>query len=426
MPSVTAPAPAAKSPVPSPAATIVDNDLTLGTAGEGEQAISRSFATAPGTTAVRIRYRFITSEVPGGYFGSQYNDYFRVSLRSQNGGGFAAEANSMNGLGLGAFQYASGATEWREVTLQTAAASDVIAVNVAVANIGDGLFDSQVVIDFVEEIRDQVRPVLAWNSTAGGLTLSYTIDGGPLLEETPIEVYWADGFTSANRLGDPLFTYNVPANSGEGTYGPIHIDGNLLADDPSSATHLIAVASETSVGPIADVRVSFGPNANAGVVASTLLDIIKDGLRAAGQPVVSINSTARTPADQARAMFQNLTNSANSIQTNIAIQNGIYAAAGEAVIAVFANAVVGLTRDQIIANQTAIRAAMEAEIIAQDPPEVSKHCADPAVVSVVDVGASVFNQQNGPLFVAAVGARTTNLIDERNTNGCYHLELALQ
>jgi hypothetical protein len=57
--------------------SIVDQDLVLGTSGEGEQSISRTFAVSSGTTAVRIRYRFITSEVPGGYYGSQFNDYFR-------------------------------------------------------------------------------------------------------------------------------------------------------------------------------------------------------------------------------------------------------------------------------------------------------------------------------------------------------------
>jgi hypothetical protein len=92
---------------------IVDNDLQLVTAGEGEQSISRTFLTDPDVSAVRLRYRFVTSEVPGGYFGSQFNDYFRVSMRSQTGGGSAVEANSMNGLGVGAFD-GFGSTAWRD------------------------------------------------------------------------------------------------------------------------------------------------------------------------------------------------------------------------------------------------------------------------------------------------------------------------
>jgi hypothetical protein len=44
----------------------VNWDLQLFTAGEGPQTISRTFDTKAGTKNVNVRYRFITSEVPGG------------------------------------------------------------------------------------------------------------------------------------------------------------------------------------------------------------------------------------------------------------------------------------------------------------------------------------------------------------------------
>src|SRR5262249_20745010 len=91
-------------------------DLVLQTQGEGPQTISRIFKIKPGTHAVKVRYRFITSEIPGGFFGSQYNDYFSVSIRSALQGTIAYESNSMNGMGLAAFD-ANGATDWREITL---------------------------------------------------------------------------------------------------------------------------------------------------------------------------------------------------------------------------------------------------------------------------------------------------------------------
>lgn len=125
-------------------------DLLLNTSGEGEQSITRTFTIKPNTKSVTVRYRFITSEVPGGYFGSQFNDYFRISIRSLQGGGTASEANSMNGLGLGAFD-ANGATAFREVTLPTSKQGDTVQVEVAVANVADGFLDSQVVVDLVEE-----------------------------------------------------------------------------------------------------------------------------------------------------------------------------------------------------------------------------------------------------------------------------------
>jgi len=137
-------------------------DLQLSTLGEGPQFISRTFNIKAGIKQVTLKYRFITSEVPGGYFGSRFNDYFAITVRSQgtggilniqnaNGvGGINSEQNSMNGLGLSAFD-ANGATNWREVNLPVSVDGDVVQVEVTVANVADGLFNSQVVVDLVEE-----------------------------------------------------------------------------------------------------------------------------------------------------------------------------------------------------------------------------------------------------------------------------------
>ena len=125
-------------------------DLVLSTSGEGEQSISRTFTTKPGIESVTLRYQFITSEVPGGYFGSEYNDYYNISLRSLKGSGFETDGNTMNGLGLAAFD-ASGATEFREVTLPVSKDGDTVQVDISVANVADGLLDSEVVIDQISE-----------------------------------------------------------------------------------------------------------------------------------------------------------------------------------------------------------------------------------------------------------------------------------
>jgi hypothetical protein len=139
--------------------------------------------------------------------------------------------------------------------------------------------------------------------------------------------------------------------------------------------------------------------------------------------VATITSTARTPADQARAMFQNLVNAANPIAVNVANQLALYAPPGDAVINTFVSQIQNLTYQQIIQNQTAIRAAMEQEINNQGPSNVSRHCADSTQTCVVDVGAGVFNASNGALFVNAVQGRVAHFIDETGSNGCYHLEL---
>lgn len=396
---------------------LVDQDLMLGTSGLGERSLSRTFTTEEGTTAVKIRYRFITSEVPGGYFGSQWNDYFRVSLRSQAGGGANSESNSMNGLGLAAFNGA-GETDWREIFLAVDRDGDTIQADAAVANVGDGLFQSQVVIDFVEEIKDQVRPALAWNNTQGGLRLTWEVLDRALENDVTIEVYFATGTGHANQHGSRLFSHVVPAGTQPGAGGPVNVPGTDLADDPAGTTHVIAFSSPTMVGSVADVSIAYGANADAAAVSDRMIDIVKDGLRAAGASTGRITSTARTPADQARAMFNNCLNN------GAASQLALYAAAGDAVIRVYIARTQGLTTTQIRAQAGAIRAAMEAEIIAQGPENVSRHCGDPAVRTVVDVGYSSFNATNRPLFENAVSGRVSRLIDEPN-NSCIHLELIL-
>jgi hypothetical protein len=127
-----------------------NQDLMLGTAGEGPQSMSRTFQIKPGTKNINLRYCFITSEVPGGYFGTKYNDYYNVTLRSKNGGGLVTESKSMNGLGLAAFDF-NGRTAWRQISLPVGIEGDLVQVDITVANVADGLYDSQVVVDFVDE-----------------------------------------------------------------------------------------------------------------------------------------------------------------------------------------------------------------------------------------------------------------------------------
>jgi hypothetical protein len=170
------------------------------------------------------------------------------------------------------------------------------------------------------------------------------------------------------------------------------------------------------VGSIKDVRITYGANADATVVSASMIDVVKDGLRAAGASVGSITSTTRSPEDQARAMFY------NTLKTGPAEQFKTYGAAGDAVIQVYVDETAGMTPAQITANAAAIQEAMVAEINAQGPENVSHHCADPALRSVVDVAYSSFTTANRTIFRNAVTPRLTKIIDEPK-NSCLHLEL---
>lgn len=135
-----------------------DQDLAVVTSGPGPQKVSRTFTVQPGVKNVAVRYRFSTTEVPGGYFGSRYNDYFSVSLRSQAGGSASADSQSMNGLGRSTFD-ASGKTAWMETTLAVNEAGDTIQFDGIVSNVADGAYDSALIVDKIEEKRLAITAV---------------------------------------------------------------------------------------------------------------------------------------------------------------------------------------------------------------------------------------------------------------------------
>jgi hypothetical protein len=267
-----------------------------------------------------------------------------------------------------------------------------------------------------------VAPTLTWNSTRGGLDLRYIIQGGNLAEPANVTVSYANGPTSSHAIGGVLYVHHVPQGSAAGRYGPVHIPGTALTNDPAGTTHLVAATSPTRFHSLPDVRLTFGPDADRSALSTDLLDVIKDGLRTAGQSEAVINSTARTPAGQARVMFKNLTRLENPISINIEKQLRVYAPPGDAVIKVFIDRTKGMTREEIKSNADSIRAEMLEEIYKQGPANVSNHCQDPSVMSAADIWAASFNS-NGPLFIAAVQGRVTEFLDERKDNGCYHLAL---
>jgi hypothetical protein len=400
----------------APAAAGDNMDASLSTLGEGPQRMSRTFTIKPGTSSVSVRYRFVTSEVPGGYFGSQYNDYFSVTIRSKSGAAIM-ESNTMNGLGLAAFD-ANGSTAWKTLKLQTATQGDEVQVDLTVANVSDDLLDSEIIVDLISE-KDDVTPSLAWDPADGGLKLSYKVGKKQLENDVSIDVYWASGPDFASRIGAALTSVVVPAGTAAGTTGTRNIPGSQLHADPQGVTHLIAVVNEETVGPVPDVRIVHDANADPAAVSDAMRDAIKDGLRSAGTKQARISRTAVGPADQARAMFQNLTRSPGPLSANIAEQLSVYAGPGEAVVRVFEARTPGMTPSQAQANSAALQAAMVAEINAQGPSKVSKHCADPNTISVVDVRMTSFAANARPRFREVAAARS-RLLQE---NGVYHMEI---
>lgn len=270
-----------------------------------------------------------------------------------------------------------------------------------------------------------VTPSITWDNQQGGLKLRYHVSGGPLTQPQDVGLSFATAPTYASRTDPVLYSLNVPAGTADGDFGPFHVEGGLLVNAPAGTADLLASTTPTDYGATADVHLDFGPRAVMAVVSPRMIRAIKESLRVAGQAQATITSTARTEEDQARIMFQNLTNPAHTIAQDIAAQRSLYLAAGNAVITTFQHDVQGLSRVQVLRDQRRIRADMEGEIDVQGCPQVSHHCADPATRSVVDVSAAPFTAQNASLFMAAARAKVTTFLDERMRNQVFHLELVL-
>lgn len=164
---------------------------------------------------------------------------------------------------------------------------------------------------------------------------------------------------------------------------------------------------------MAKPTISFGAKANQTVVSELTRTILSDILTSAGLNSCTITSTSRTPADQARAMFNNI------VATTVAAQKKLYAAAGDSVIDVF------VAEKKAGKNATQIKAAMEAKINAIGPGTVSHHCADPAKLNVVDIAPSTIADKKA--FEAAVNAAIKSKKVSRfitpPTDPAYHIEI---
>src|SRR5919206_2736504 len=158
------------------------------------------------------------------------------------------------------------------------------------------------------------------------------------------------------------------------------------------------------------VEIKFGSNAKKENVTNFSLKVLEDILQAAGLNSALISSTARTPADQARVMFNNIES------TGVAAQKKLYAAAGDAVIDEYVKAKAAKK------TPNEIKAAMEAKIIAIGPTKISHHAADPNVLCVFDVAPSSIAKKAEFEKAVAKDKRVSKFLKPPLDPG-YHLEI---
>jgi hypothetical protein len=165
---------------------------------------------------------------------------------------------------------------------------------------------------------------------------------------------------------------------------------------------------------MAKPTINFGANANQAVVSVYTLGVLTEILSEAKLSSCLITSTSRTPADQARIMFNNI------VSKGVAAQKALYKAPGKAVIDEYVKAKAAGK------NGVQIKAAMEAKVIALGPSNVSHHCADPSKLNVVDISPSSLT--NKAAFEKATNAAKTlgtvsKFLTPGNNDPAYHLEI---
>ncbi len=104
----------------------------------------KSFHVPENSGSAYIEYLFQTDEIPAGYFGTKYNDYFSITIRT-NDGKLTTLTRSMNELGRGAFNI-SGYTSWFTTQLDLSGTTSAVEYIVAVSNVADALFQSKVFV----------------------------------------------------------------------------------------------------------------------------------------------------------------------------------------------------------------------------------------------------------------------------------------
>lgn len=159
------------------------------------------------------------------------------------------------------------------------------------------------------------------------------------------------------------------------------------------------------------VKITFGPRAKKEVVSTKSIQILKAVASAAGVSELFITSTQRSAEDQARAMFDNLQSE------GVAKQKLLYGSMGDKVI----DRYVLLKKQGKTAAQ--IKLGMTSYIKELGPGKVSKHCADPKKLNVVDIApGSIGNRRQKFMQAVAKEKRISKLLVPPN-DPAFHVEI---
>lgn len=166
-----------------------------------------------------------------------------------------------------------------------------------------------------------------------------------------------------------------------------------------------------------DTVIEYSPTVNKNVISTHAIHIIKNILRDSSNTKARITSSARTPYEQALAMYNNILN------RGVTDQKALYGPYGDKVIDVY------VEQNAAGKSKSEILEAMEAKILELGPRNVSRHCADFNKLVVVDIAPSSISNQSD--FVATAykyeaSGVLSKFLQPKDGDPAYHLEIPNQ
>jgi hypothetical protein len=205
----------------------------------------------------------------------------------------------------------------------------------------------------------------------------------------------------------PAASSQTSAQDGTGRASTSTDRESSARSDTASATP--ALPRQSSVH--GEITIKFGPKAKEADLTPYSRKVLEDILRSAELKSAEVSSTSRTPADQARVMYDNLE------REGVAAQKRLYANPGDKVIDVYVKSkAAGRTPVQI-------KLDMEQKIRDLGPTNVSKHTADPKVLNVFDVAPSSIRDKRAFEKAVKEDNRVAKFLTPAQSDPAFHLEI---
>ena len=216
------------------------------------------------------------------------------------------------------------------------------------------------------------------------------------------------GSLGVNDHADPSLPYTVSLSD--------LIEGKMVC---SSKGSVLSVAlpglgkEDLSARSTEDVTLAY--SGNIAKLPEKAEKILKDVCKDAGLEAITITSTTRTPADQARIMYDNI------VSYGVGKQKELYGPAGDKII------------DEYVAlkkagkSEAEIKEGMKKKILEVGPQKVSRHCAESSEKCVCDVAPSSIPAKKKMKFETAVAKNKSVLKFLRPpSDPAYHIEIKLK